>query len=77
LTLTLQCLSYTGTLPASWGDDAVPTLAVIDLSQNKLTGPLPDTWSRLASLQRVNVSFNDLGGELPEAWSAMTNLTTL
>ncbi|WIA30908.1 hypothetical protein OEZ86_000960 [Tetradesmus obliquus] len=75
--LHLDNNQLTGTLPASWGENAVPSLAVIDLSRNGLTGPLPDTWSRLASLQRVNLSFNDLDGQLPEAWSAITNLTTL
>jgi hypothetical protein len=68
---------YAGPLPATWADDAVPALATLDLSQNTLTGPLPDSWSRLAQLQHVNLSYNDFGGQLPETWSAMTNLTTL
>jgi hypothetical protein len=68
---------FAGTLPASWGDDAVATLTVIDLSDNQLSGPLPGTWSRLASLHHVNLSSNDLSGELPEGWATMTNLNTL
>jgi hypothetical protein len=70
-------VSLVGTLPASWGSDAVATLTVIDLSDNQLSGPLPGTWSQLASLQRVNLSSNDLAGQLPDGWATMSNLTTL
>lgn len=38
-----------GTLPTSWG--ALNTAKGIDLSGNKLSGTVPDTWGNMLSLQ--------------------------
>ncbi|KAL5225173.1 hypothetical protein ABZP36_011812 [Zizania latifolia] len=41
------------------------SLTVLDLSNNKLTGELPDCWWNLQSLQFMDLSHNDFSGEIP------------
>ena len=39
--------------------------AIVDLSCNLLTGPIPEKPSNLSSLLLMNVSFNDVSGSIP------------
>jgi hypothetical protein len=77
--LTLRPLHHPvpGTLPAEWA--AQPLLAVIDVSQNGLEGPLPVGWApALAALQRLDASGNGrLNGTLPSSWAGLASLQVL
>ncbi|KAB5553347.1 hypothetical protein DKX38_010658 [Salix brachista] len=42
------------------------TLSILDLSLNKLTGQVPESFQDLVSLQYLDVSFNPLPGSLPQ-----------
>jgi hypothetical protein len=78
---------FAGVLPASWGDrPGMEGLVSIDLSTsifvpggspNRLTGPLPASWSRLASLSALNLKGNLLTGQLPVSWGTLSGLQTL
>lgn len=46
----------------------------IDLSDNQLTGTIPDQMSKLHELHSLNLSYNLLGGHIP---TSFVNLTTL
>lgn len=66
-----QCPCYTvwhaGGLPLSWQDFSAYML--IDLSNNHLSGPLPnEPW---AHVQLIDLSGNDFTGTLPESWKDM------
>lgn len=52
-------------------------LTSIDLSRNKLSGPLPQTLTKLAGLLVLDLSHNHLTGDIPEDISAMRNLISL
>lgn len=70
-------LFHAGTLPAEWA--ALANLTAIDVSSNKLSGPLPDSWGpALTALHRFNASGNGaLNGTLPASWSRMASLQVL
>ena len=40
-------------------------LAIVDLSCNLLTGPIPEKLSNLPSLLLMNMSFNEVSGSIP------------
>lgn len=44
------------------------------LSNNSLSGLLPDEYSRLTNLQEVYLDNNKLFGNLPSSWSQLANL---
>ncbi|XP_076947884.1 phytosulfokine receptor 2-like [Bidens hawaiensis] len=49
-------------------------VAMLNLSAKGLTGPIPDSVSRLRNLRSLDLSFNQLVGELPESLSSLKNL---
>ncbi|GFR50385.1 hypothetical protein Agub_g12600 [Astrephomene gubernaculifera] len=55
----------TGTLPSQLSQ--LRYLRVLDLSDNSLTGALPESWSNM-TLGYLNLSSNGLTGTLPAAW---------
>ncbi|CAK0785098.1 hypothetical protein CVIRNUC_008304 [Coccomyxa viridis] len=63
---------------------SVPSLEVLNLSNNSIQGEIPDEWGESGSfpiLKNLSLSFNPLSGDLPEAWgsdgSSLQNLTHL
>ena len=44
---------------------ALKGLVTLDISSNKLSGPIPGDLKNLQALQLVNLSFNNLEGEVP------------
>eukprot|EP00198_Chlamydomonas_reinhardtii_P005199 XP_001694535.1 predicted protein [Chlamydomonas reinhardtii] len=56
-----------GTLPPTFGP--TPPMAHVNLSYNRITGPLPSTLNRYGGCGRVlDLSYNDLRGRIPRAW---------
>jgi Leucine-rich repeat (LRR) protein len=72
VTLNLSFNSFSGALPASWGDQSFGNLQTLDLTSNRLTQTLPAAWGRtdgfpnLTSLQLRN---NQISGSLPSTWA--------
>ncbi len=52
--LHISGVQLQGHLPAVWGG-ALPILAYVNVSNNKLTGSLPETYSKLGALQILYV----------------------
>ena len=55
-------------------------LSTVALSNNQLTGPLPDSWgenANLPGLQSLDVSANNLSGPLPSVWGHNNSFTLL
>ncbi|KAK4479529.1 hypothetical protein RD792_015045 [Penstemon davidsonii] len=49
----------------------------IDLSQNKLTGPIPDELGYLTSIYTLNLSHNHLTGSIPKTFSNLKEIESL
>ena len=71
-------------LPFSFAkiDNALPEVGVLDLSNNSLTGPLPDLWGHdilgwSDTLRRLYLQDNKLTGQLPQLWSDSNSLWSL
>lgn len=54
-----------------------PAATSRDLSGNQLYGPIPDSYSKMASLRYLNLAGNSLAGELPPSLAALQALDTL
>jgi hypothetical protein len=54
-----------------------PCLQVLDLSFNRLSSSLPESWGRLGFLSTLNLRSNTLTGSLPASWAAQTLLLQL
>ena len=79
----------TGTLPASLSaifrthnHGAFPTISVVHLSNNSITGTLPSQWGEPRSgwgitLERMYLDNNQLTGNLPQLWSDSNSLSSL
>nr|GEW41150.1 hypothetical protein [Tanacetum cinerariifolium] len=52
-------------------------LRELDLSDNKLTGPIPEALGKLRSLQVLDISANKLTGSVPEAFGKLRSLQLL
>lgn len=65
--LALDGNSLSGPLPAHWG---ALRLSVLTISNNQITGSLPDSWLPLmtGALNRLDLSSNLLNGTLPASW---------
>jgi Leucine-rich repeat (LRR) protein len=53
------------------------TVQVIDLSDNRLFGSLPDVYGTNSSLRVLDLSHNQLTGTLPATWRVMGSLEVL
>ncbi|XP_028767322.1 receptor-like protein EIX1 [Neltuma alba] len=52
-------------------------LSILDISNNKLEGHLPDCWSHLSSLKFVDLSNNNLSGVMPTSMGRLVKLEAL
>jgi len=87
--LTQANAALTGTLPASLpatfrthNHGAFPTISVVHLSNNSITGTLPSQWGEPGSgwgvtLERLYLDNNQLTGNLPQLWSDSSSLWSL
>ncbi|KAG5149901.1 hypothetical protein JHK82_016782 [Glycine max] len=56
---------------------ACRNLVFLDLSQNNLVGPIPDSLAGIATLQHLDLSGNNFSGEIPASLAALPCLKTL
>ncbi|XP_057471165.1 receptor-like protein EIX2 [Actinidia eriantha] len=52
-------------------------LSFLDLSNNQLSGGLPDCWGRFEFLSIINLANNNLSGKLPNSMGSLNNLLAL
>ncbi|XP_057471015.1 receptor-like protein EIX2 [Actinidia eriantha] len=52
-------------------------LMYLDLSNNHLSGGLPDCWERFEVLTAINLANNNLSGKLPKSMGSLNNLQAL
>ena len=72
--LALDGQNLVGTIPASLG--TLDKMKVLDLSFNKLTGPIPDL-SGITNLKELALHENQLTGPIPASLGAITSLELL
>ncbi|KAL2316692.1 hypothetical protein Fmac_030568 [Flemingia macrophylla] len=75
-------LSSTGLIEFSKSKVEVPRLKFLDLSNNKLSGRVPNWLHETSSLHyldlsRLNLSYNKLSGHIPKSMKYLTNLESL
>lgn len=58
-------------------EDMPPTLEVLDLSQNNLTGTVPASLGRLTRAHRIKLQKNELSGKLPKELGALSKVDRL
>lgn len=76
VSLEIRNTKLRGVLPVDM--TALPRIAVIDLSQNHLSGPIPESMLRDATLlYKLALSHNELSGTLPQVGSEMRQLNIL
>uniref|UniRef100_A0A1J3DPZ4 non-specific serine/threonine protein kinase n=1 Tax=Noccaea caerulescens TaxID=107243 RepID=A0A1J3DPZ4_NOCCA len=63
--LIVRNCNLTGELPAYIGRIASPPFKLFDISFNKLSGPIPETYSGLYNVDNIYFTSNMLNGEVP------------
>ncbi|KAL3845825.1 hypothetical protein ACJIZ3_003228 [Penstemon smallii] len=61
----------------SYKGDILHYMSGIDLSQNKLTGPIPNELGNLTGIHTLNLSHNDLNGLIPTSLSNLKEIESL
>ncbi|XP_047945367.1 LRR receptor-like serine/threonine-protein kinase GHR1 [Salvia hispanica] len=74
--LHLQGNAFSGTIEFSPLFN-ITNLLAIDLSDNGLSGELPDGFSLITGLERLNVGRNNFSGSLPSSFANLTRLSSL
>ncbi|CAI5965731.1 unnamed protein product [Closterium sp. NIES-65] len=72
--LELQGNAFSGSLP---NFDSLPYLIIFDVSDNQLSGSLPDSISSLVLLSRLGLGGNNLSGVIPASLCGLGDLTYL
>ena len=75
--LELSSNGLTGGLPADLAWDAFTNLELLNLSDNQLTGQIPEELGDIPILYILNLSNNDLSGPIPPQLGNLTNLNRL
>ncbi|KAM0908803.1 hypothetical protein ACQ4PT_015221 [Festuca glaucescens] len=75
-TLTLYANKLTGDVVVDGAFGAV-NLATIDLTTNRLTGPIPEAFGHLPNLATLNLYYNNFSGEIPASIGRLPSLVTL
>ncbi|KAJ4883123.1 putative inactive receptor kinase [Raphanus sativus] len=77
--LSIRNNSVSGGLPSLWDDDsgASSQFSVIDLSSNKFSGSIPQSFFAFASLRSLNLSMNSLEGPIPFRGSGASELMAI
>lgn len=52
-------------------------LQVLELSSNKLQGPLPPAWSNMAGLTVLGLDSNGFVGTVPPSWGSWKNISNV
>ena len=81
-TLLLNRNRLSGTIPSRWGEPSsanggLPLLAVLNLSDNRLEGPIPDELGNIDELRMLDLEHNLLTGEIPEELGNLAGLRWL
>ncbi|KAK7364430.1 hypothetical protein VNO80_13084 [Phaseolus coccineus] len=56
---------------------ATANISILDLSNNQITGQLPDCWEHLSSLQFLDLSNNNWSEKIPQSMGGLVNLGAL
>ncbi|KAM3684007.1 hypothetical protein ACJW31_11G009200 [Castanea mollissima] len=71
--LYLKNNSFAGPIPSNIGD-LMPSLQILDLSENLLTGKIPLSIQKMGDLRILYLKSNQLSGKLPNYWNELPNL---
>ncbi|KAM4070768.1 hypothetical protein ACB094_11G009000 [Castanea mollissima] len=71
--LYLKNNSFAGPIPSNIGD-LMPSLQILDLSENLLTGKIPLSIQKMGGLRILYLKSNQLSGKLPNYWNELPNL---
>ena len=83
--LTLLYLNgnqLSGSIPSQWGSGSsvtggLPSLRLLNLSRNRLSGRIPDSLGNLAALRWLDLGLNHLHGDIPSSLGNLSNLRGL
>ncbi|OAY73407.1 putative leucine-rich repeat receptor-like protein kinase IMK3 [Ananas comosus] len=80
--LLIQHNNLSSSIPGTWGVEEpgkkrVYQLQVLSLDHNSLSGPIPDSITKLERLQELLLSNNQLNGSIPESIDGLRNLSIL
>ncbi|KAL0009495.1 hypothetical protein SO802_010997 [Lithocarpus litseifolius] len=71
--LHLKNNSFAGPIPSNIGD-LMPSLQILDLSENLLSGKIPLSIQKMKDLKILCLKSNQLSGKLPYHWNKLQNL---
>ena len=68
--------NISGSIPPLWGE-LMTNLRIIELYDNSLSGPIPNSFWRLSALEHLSLDGNQLTGTFPSSLGFMTSLKSL
>ncbi|KAK4595020.1 hypothetical protein RGQ29_018672 [Quercus rubra] len=74
--LYLKSNFFSGPIPSNIGD-LMPSLQILDLSENHLNGKIPSSIQKMVYLKILYLKSNQLSGELPNHWSELQSLQVM
>ncbi|KAK6134724.1 hypothetical protein DH2020_031526 [Rehmannia glutinosa] len=69
--------AFSGSISTICAVHSYDFLMVIDLSDNRLEGELPDCWENMTQLEYLNLANNNFSGEIPRSVGSLFYLETL